>query len=323
MISVDYSYWTHHIKNFKEHFGERLGINDCELQINENSSTNSPGIVFGNIIMPTQYLNLLNLHCNLILSNRNLFQNFGDYSKECLDEENYEIPDYTLPANDFNRKYLLEIPNNDRIPNDIRRTKVAALLRDMITYFAIYHELGHARQVAYAPIEEPSVENTHSEKWSNQVLEVDADIFAINWLWRTILFNYHNFGSTEAVVDKVELIELALYSTFLLYVLSNNSSQLFNPYNKYPHPIVRFEITTIFLKEILLKNLFTNEELEKVVKKMMPEFDKILFFHFGMSNRREYYNKFKSEELKRIKEIIQEHLEKNPALNRNRRYNIE
>ena len=323
MTSVDYSYWIQHIKSFKEHFGEKLEINDCDLQIDECSSSNIPGIMFGSIIMPPQYLNLLNLNCNLILCNRNLFQNFGDYNNECLDKENYEIPDYTLSAHDFNTKYLSEIHNRDRVPHDERRRKVAALLSDMIIYFALYHELGHARQVAYAPLQESSVMDIHSDKWSNQAIEVDADIFAINWLWRTVLLNYHNFNPNEAVNNRNELVELALYSTFLLYVLSNNNSPLLKPYDKYPHPIVRFEITTIFLKDILLSNIFTNEEFEKVIKKVIPELDKTLAFHFGIVNRREYYNKFKSQELNKMKLIIQEHLEKNPALNRNRPYYIE
>lgn len=315
-----YSYWIDDIKKFKEHFSERFDIPHCQLDIRHDYLRNIPAISCGIIQMPTQYLELLNVHCNLILSNRNIFRNIGNYSAEKLNEEKYEIPDYNLFPEDFKIKYLFK--DNSITPIDKQRKKVAALLRDLISYFALYHEIGHARQLAYIPRDETGHEENQADNWENQAMEVDADIFAINWLWRTTLLNYHNFAPNAAVQTRQELIGLALYSTFLLFILSNNNEPLINQDKKHPHPIVRIEILSIFIQKILLSNILTKEEFGEVIRTLLIELKKTLTFHFDL-NHRDYFDKFYADELKEVKIIIQAHLEKNPALNRNRPYNVE
>lgn len=102
---VDYSYWENHIRKFREEFGTKLEI-DCSLSISDDCFQNTPKIGFGNILMPTQYLDLLNGHCNWILSNRNLFHSIGNYKHEDVIQENFEEIDYNLSAEDFRIKYL-------------------------------------------------------------------------------------------------------------------------------------------------------------------------------------------------------------------------
>jgi hypothetical protein len=319
-VAYDYNYWNQDIKKFKERFAEGFDIPHCDIEIGDDYLRNIPAISWGIIQMPSQYLKLLDLHCNLILSNRNLFQNIGDYRSEKLNQEKYEIPNYLLDPESFKTKYLLNI--NEVIPDDKKRQKVAALIRDLITYFALYHEIGHARQLAYIPNDEASCKESQVDNWGNQAMEVDADIFAINWLCRTTLLNYYKITPDTSDYTRQELITIALYSVFLLFVLSDNNKPIINPNADYPHPVVRFEIVSIFMKEILLDNIFTIDEFGEVLKIVLPELRKTLTFHFGLDYR-DYFNKFNSEELKEAKIMIDANLTKNPALNFNRPYQAE
>lgn len=320
LMNYNNSYWNQDIQKFKEHFAEGFDIPHCDIEIRDNYLSNIPGISWGIIQMPSQYLELLNLHCNLILSNRNIFQNIGDYRSENLNQEKYEIPNYLLDPVSFKNKYLLQ--NDEIIPNDEKRRNVAALIRDLITYFVLYHEIGHARQLAYVPINEAGFRENKIDGWGNQATEIDADIFAINWLWRTTLLNYHNFTPSASDYTRQELVAIALYSVFLLFVLSDNSEPIINSNADYPHPVVRFDIVSIFMKEILLNNIFTIDEFGEVMKIALPEIKKTLIFHFGL-NYRDYFDKFYSKELKEAKIMIDANLKKNPALNCNRPHHAE
>ena len=314
-MTYDYNYWNQDIRKFKERFAEGFDISHCDIEIRDNDDSNIPGICWGRIQMPSQYLELLNIHCNLILSNRNIFQNIGDYRNEKLNQEKYEIPNYLLDPKDFKTKYLLNI--DKVIPNDEKRRNVAALVRDLVSYFVIYHEIGHARQLAYIQNNEADCKENPVDNWGNQAMEVDADIFAINWLWRTTLVNYHNFTADKSDYTRQELIAIALYSVFLLFVLSDNNKPIINPNADYPHPVVRFEIVSVFMKEVLLDNNFTMDEFGEVLKIALPELKKTLIFHFGL-NYRDYFDKFDSKELKEAKIMIDANLKKNSAFNHHR-----
>ena len=184
---MDYSYWKTHIENFKNQFGSKLGIN-CDLIIPNDYSQNVPTIVFEKIIIPSQFLDLLNGHCNWILSNQNLFQHIGNCTNERISQESFGKIDYNLTSDDFKIKYLSHNFCN-QVPFDDRRQKVSAILRDLVTYFAIHHELGHARQKSFEISLEVYCGKSQDENWYNQAKEVDADIFGINWLWRLVFKN--------------------------------------------------------------------------------------------------------------------------------------
>jgi hypothetical protein len=108
-----------------------------------------------------------------------------------------------------------------------------------------------------------------------------------------------------------------MFSTFLFFFLSNNCEPLINSYGTHPHPIIRFEITTIFLKNIVEDNIST-AEFKTALQFAVPEFLKTIKYHFGGEDILAYRQKFKSTEVNEMKIIIQDYLEKNPSLNRNR-----
>jgi hypothetical protein len=319
-MTYDFNYWKQDIRKFKECFAKGFDIPHCDVEIADNPFRNIPAIVLGIIQIPSQYLNMLDIHSNLILSNRNLFQNIGDFSCEKLNQEKYEIPNYLLSSESFKTNYLLNVIQV--IPIDEKRRNVAALIRDLITYFVLYHEMGHARQIAYTPSKEASSEKIQVDKLDNQAMEVDADIFAINWLLRTTLINYNNFNSATSDFTRQELITFALYSVFLLFVISDDNKPIINSNADYPHPVVRLEIISSFIKEILLDNNFTFAEFEEILKFVLPELRKTITFHFGLDYR-DYFDKFRVEELKEAKIMIDASLKKNPALNFNRPHHPE
>ena len=319
---VDYSYWEKYVENFQEEFGNKLEINNSCLNISGDYSRNTPIISFDSILMPTQYLDLLNGHCNWILSNKNLFHYVGNYETEDVFQGNFEEIDYNLSPVDFRIKYLPPSFSN-KLPFDNNRRKIAAMLRNLITYFAIHHELGHARQNSYKTVYEISHVQRQGEIWDKQAMEVDADIFSINWLWRLIYNNSFQFKSNETFKTQSELLELCLYSTLLFFYLSNNSKALLDPFNTHPHPVVRSDIITIFLKKILVTNFVSLDEFNRIVKVVIKEFDKTLVYHFGNTERHKYYKKFKSSELIKAKVILDKYLKQDVCLNCNRPYFLE
>lgn len=315
---MDYSYWIAHIERFKKQFGTQLEI-DCGLTISEDSFHNIPSIGYGHILMPSQYLDLLNVHCNLILSNKNLFHSIGNPKNENLSRNSFEPIDYSLSSEEFRNKYL-PFSFYNRIPTDGRRQKIAAVLRDLITYFAIHHELGHARQKSHQITLEISFGKIQNEMWDKQAKEVDADIFGINWLWRLIFKNYYPFISNETFNTKSEVLEICLYSTLLFFELSNEDSHLPAPdaFRSHPHPIIRLEIVSAFIEDIVTKNFLTKVEFYKVKQIVFKEFYKTCSYHFGKKIR-----KFQSDEIKKIISILEKYLKADLSLNCNRPYCVE
>jgi hypothetical protein len=119
-VVIDYSYWQKHVEKFQETFGLKLEIDNCCLNISDDYFKNFPIISYGSILMPTQYLDLLNGHCNWILSNRNLFHSIGNHQNEDIIQENFEEIDYSLSPADFRIKYL-PLSFYKKLPLDDRR----------------------------------------------------------------------------------------------------------------------------------------------------------------------------------------------------------
>jgi hypothetical protein len=315
-----YDTWIEHVNIFKEKFGADLEIYCCELRI-EDFPQNYPQEVFSVIQMPIHYLFFLNLHSNLILCNQNIFRKIGTPDNENLNHENFSVQDYI-----FNIKKFLETHINScqQVPIDNRRKYHAGLLRDMMTYFSIYHEIGHIRQKNFSynlEDNESEVDLNDDLKWQDQAEEIDADIFGIKFLWRTVFYNFHQLQDNNTLITSRELITLSLYSTFLFFYLSNNDEALNNPLKKHPHPIVRFSIISKELQPILELNEFCDKkEFEFIIQTVLHEFDTTLDFHFHSANKNEYYKKFFDPSIAEVEKEIKNHMIRNPSLNINRPY---
>jgi len=320
---IGYDYWTEHVIRFTKEFGAALEIDHCELTVSDYSQ-NYPQEIFSVIQMPTHYLVFLNLHANLILSNQNLFKDIGNFENEKLNKENFNVRNYLLDIKTF-----LETNKDfwDTFPNDERRNKYAGLLRDLMTYFTIYHEIGHIRQKNYPAQtirqEIGVTENKEETKWAEQIEEVDADIFAIKFLWRTVFYNFHQFRPNSTLTSTKELLSLSLYSTFLFFYLSDNDEELNNPLKEHPHPIVRFSIVADDLQKIVeLNELCNKQDFNKIVQSVLREFDSTLTYHFKSTDNKSYYDKFYSPEVAKVRSKLQTCISLDPSLNFNRPYTL-
>lgn len=319
----DYNYWIEHVRRFTETYGPALEIDDCVLRISDYGF-DSPQVGYTCIQMPIQYLEFLNLHTNLILSNQNLFKDIGNSENEKLNKENFNDKNYPV-----NIKMFLEINKHfwNTIPFDNQRKYYAGLLRDLITSFAIYHEIGHIRQKSYngynVTEEVGAFEIKEETKWAEQAEEIDADIFAINFVWRNIFYNFHQFPNNSPFKSTRELLCLSLYSSFLFFYLSNNDDKLYDPLKEHPHPIVRSRVIGNFLQKIVeLNELCNKEEFNQIVHSVLHQFDSTLKYHFNSTDNKTYYTKYFSRDVFKAMSKLQEYFSQNAALNTNRPYTI-
>lgn len=322
----DYSYIAHHIDRVIDKYGTELEIDNCEVRI-DDYAFNSPQALSFAIQIPKQYLDFINLNCNLIFCNQNIFKNIGNADNEKIDRADLNIVDNTLTIEQF-----VNLNNNlsklvDEVPIDHKRKNYAIMLGHMINSFIVYHELGHVRQLnsnlsALEVIVEYGSQNDGNPKWNEQAMEVDADVFAINWFGNDLFQNYHNFSPSAAFDRNEEILVLAIYAIFLLFYLSNTSSVIDNPQKTHPHPIIRFEVVVNYLQEIAIKNGIVNDKTEfgKLMHKVLHEMDKTLTCHFDLPNNIPYFRRFYESEIPRVKSDLQKFVQENQTLNFNRPY---
>src|SRR5690606_14616416 len=127
-------------------------------------------------------------------------------------------------------------------------------------------------------------QNNTTERWKEQAMEVDADVFALNFLWGDVFYNANSFKPNEAFKTVHEMLLVAAYAIFLFFYLSNVSEEINNPTKDHPHPIVRFSILTNYLQDLCLKNqLFASiEEFNSFIQKVLKEFDNTIIHHFNV-----------------------------------------
>ena len=324
----DCSYIAHHIHRIINKYGINLEIEHCEVKIDEYSF-NSPQALSYGIQVPKQYLDFINLNCNLIFCNQNIFKNIGDSKNEKIDKGNFAMDNHTLTIHQFINlnKSLPELI--DALPIDLKRRNYAVMLRHMISSFIIYHELGHVRQLnskqrTLEIIVEYGSKSDGNLKWEEQAMETDADVFAINWFGNDLFQNYNKFIPNAAFYTKEEILILAMYSIFLFFYLSNTSEEINNPQRIHPHPIIRFEVVINYLQEIALKNELVKDKQEfgKLIQKVLHEFDKTLTCHFDLPDNKTYFKRFDDPVIPQIKSVLKKYIQDDPTLNFNRPYSL-
>lgn len=325
---ADFYYLVDYIIKFIAKFGKSLNIEQCELRITDYSFK-SPQASSYAILIPQQFFQLLKLNSNLIFRNRNIFRAVGNCEIENLNHENFLLKDFTFTLDEF--LHINKLPNSiyEETPTDEKRKNSAHMLSLFLNSFVVYHELGHVRQLNYIQNSQEiniefEIKKENQLKWREQAMEVDADVFALNFLWGDVFYNVKNFKVNDTFSSPKELLLLASYAIFLFFYISNNSHQLNNPYKDHPHPIVRFSILSNYLQELTMTNqLFANNhEFNNFIQTVLKEFDNTLTYHFNLSENSVYYNLFSHPSVREAKEIIQEYIKKDPSLNIHRPYSL-
>jgi len=324
----DYSYIAQHIDRVINKFGKNLEIEHCEVKIDEYSF-NSPQALSYGIQLPKQYLDFINLNCNLIFCNQNIFENVGNSKNEKIEKGNFAVNDNTLTIDQFIylNKSLTDLL--EEVPLDLKRRNYAVMLRHMISSFIVYHELGHVRQLnsnlrTSEIIIEYGSQTDDSLKWEEQAMEVDADVFAINWFGNDLFQNYNKFTPNAAFYTKEEILLLAIYSIFLFFYLSNTGEEINNPQKIHPHPMIRFEVVINYLQEIALTNELVKDtqQFAKLIQKVLHELDKTLTCHFNLSDNNPYFGRFYDPVIPYVKSELQKYIQKDQTLNFNRPYSL-
>lgn len=318
---MDYNLETH-LKTFIEKYGKKLKIGECELLV-EDYEFKSPRVMFNAIQIPSQYLELIDYTSNLILTNKNIFPEIGDVSKEVNEPRTFTIQEKIFRVDDF-----IEVNNIDKssfnyTPKDAKRQEFASMMKYFINSFILYHELGHVRQSSFNPEDQLSFDEDGNDdkkdaKLDEQSMEVDADIFAINSLCQDIFYAIDNFEKKGWT--KNDILMSAMYSFFVFFYMSNNSDNIDDPSKGHPHPVVRFAILSNFMQRIFLDNELCKNigEFNTLIQKVLSEFDKTLTHHFGSNHNKSYYDLFFSEDLKAVKDKIKNNIPKIPCLSFNR-----
>lgn len=323
----EYDYIIKQFERLQTQMGKKLSLQDFVLRIQEYEYK-SPRANSYAIEVPLQYINMIELICNLIFSNRNTFKNVGNCDKEKFDKEAIQIDSTILTLNDFKQKNNLIDSYKEYQPVDEQRKSFSKSLSQFIISFFCYHELGHVRQVNIGPTRRDTFHEfgyDDSNNFEDQVKEVDADVFGIN-LFCDHLFTFANkikngelgnhFKSTT------EILHLAIYAIFLLFYISNSNDKIYDPKKKHPHAILRLDYLGSFLQEIFLLNEIVQDKAEfsKLMISVIKDFDITLTNVFGIKNNMLYYNRFKDPDVKRTKNVLIELIKKDPYLNFNSPY---
>ena len=311
-----------------ELYGMKLEISDCSVGIGEYSF-NSPQANSFIIQLPLQFLDLIAVNSNLVYCNKLLFQEIPNPEIEILLNPRFKMDENELTLSRFIQLNNLDPNIITKRPVSVKRENAATILQSMIFSFVIYHELGHVRQINsnHAPVEEV-IEfgrlNNISSKQQDQLMEVDADIFATNWYGKLIYQNFNNYQFQNTFNSKKEILVLAIYSMLFFFYLSNSSKELIDPSRTHPHPILRLSIVSNYLQTILLgNNLCGNEdEFKSIIMIALAEFDETIKNHFDSSDNKAYYKLFFDAQLKQLKIDFANLLPTLPFLNVNRPYHI-
>lgn len=315
-------------EKIKERYKNHIGIDDFQLAIDEYDF-GSPEANRFSIRIPIEYIKLIKLNCNLILCNQNLFKEIGNCKNEIFDKKKFKIHKGIFTVLDFMQLNNLD---SEKIPINDTRKEFASYLSQLIVTFIIYHELGHVRQINYPSEKEVhkhiEFESYDADVFKEQAKEVDADVFAVNFLCRNlfhIMDNEQGYQFNLLFKTKGNLLHLGIYAIVLFFYLSNSDDSIYNDQEKHPHPIIRLDNCMGSFQEACILNgkIENKEQFAKLMQSVLSDFASTLSFHFGLDNNTDYYKRFRDPDVKRVKEILVKYIKEDNSLNHNRPYNLD
>src|ERR1035437_10010731 len=208
-----------------ENYKTCLGIQDFVLRIEDFPYTNDPEANSYCIRIPLQYIHLIELNCNLILGNRNLFKSIGSYQNEILNQENFKMKESIFTCNEFMSLNDLNIESIKEIPQDQERNLVSNYLSQIIISFIAFHESGHVRQHNYPSTKDKQDYSEFDSKGSDllkqQAAEFDADVFGINFFCDHLFFimdnNWDKNPMRSIIKTRKEFLIISVYSLLLFF----------------------------------------------------------------------------------------------------------
>lgn len=153
-------------------------------------------------------------------------------------------------------------------PSDNRRRIIAEALFSYFIFFVLLHEIGHLNQGNEDSVYEiDDMHESNPDLLKRQVLEMDADKYAVHELGKHIMTAFENrdlISEANAIffetkLNTIRYLIFVILTTF--YIFSANKN--FEKYTlslKHPHPSLRSNYCAVTLLEFLSKNLFINDK---------------------------------------------------------------
>lgn len=308
----------------KEKFGNSLGITDFEVRIRDDFGTFSPEANSFAIRIPEQYIFYLDKICELIFSSKEVFKGLGDVSKEELNIQEFKISSEILTFDNFLKTNGLNHSQLRLTPKSNDRLEFSRLIATIMLIFSIFHELGHVRQLNYQPNDQKVITESDdflSDLEECQVAEIDADIFAANFIGFYIYWALFS-DSVPLGLTKQQFVHAVVYSIILLFYLSNNEHEI-KSRKRHPHPLVRLNIITNFVENLWINNNYvaSKEEFGSMIRCAISDVNDTINSLFGKAEG--YWSKFKNQAVKIELDKFKDLIKKYPHLNFNRPYKLD
>lgn len=270
-----------------------IDINACATKPPQNFIGITKGLIdyssfiFRNFLRDTDFLNDVLGDTNdqaIIIEN----MQFVSWSKFCI-----ENGDFYNPLN--------------YSPTNFQRRKVAEALFLYYVFFTIMHEIGHLKQGSRNSIFE--FENREDEKANLeiQVLEMDADIFAVNALADHLITFYNgrelpiNQPYLIFFENKKTIVRCAIFILLVMFFMfsSNKKFEKYVLEYSHPHPSLRVQYSITILLDSFVNNAFLSiDEREEFGKQTIKDFRNIMIKIFPNASLKKFFGLISDKELR-------------------------
>ena len=241
---------------------------------------------------------------NILLNNDFL----SDILESNTDQNSFIIHNEVFTSwKEFCKRNNLSFDSLDYTPNSNDRRIIAEALSQYFIFFTIVHELGHLlqRNPQYLFELDASPKNKE-DNLNSQIMEMDADKFAVNQLANHLITAFSNrnlptntpyltFFKNQKMIVRYNIFIL----NFMFYFFAHNRNfeKYFLEY-PHPHPALRFSYSSRLLTECFYQNSFlSKDELLECYRQSIHDFGNTIQKIFPNSKLKDFFNLIKDKEL--------------------------
>jgi len=196
----------------------------------------------------------------------------------------------------------------DYTPNNSDRRIIGEALSQYFIFFSLLHEVGHLRQrnPNYLLELDTLTNRTKKDYQLHQVLEMDADKFAVNQLANHLITAFKNrelpinqpympFFKNQSLVVRYSIF--MLFFMFYFFSHNNNFAKYFFDY-PHPHPALRFSYSSRLLIECFYDNSFmSKDELLQCYKLSISDFGNLVQRIYPHAEWKKFFELIKDTDL--------------------------
>ncbi|MEP7229198.1 MAG: hypothetical protein ABI691_03035 [Ginsengibacter sp.] len=295
-----YTWLEKQIKNFLDRSLSNLNVGNLHFYLIKGININA-------VKFSKDHHNFIGITKGLVDYSSFIFRNIlrsSSFMPEIFDESSAENPiviefDQFLNWREFCEQNKLDYNTLIISSADNKRRIISEALFSYFIFFVLLHEIGHLNQRNKEFIYEidDDTDDKSSDILSQQVLEMDADKYAIHELGKHLMDAFENKTSISATnliffETKVTTIRYLIFVILItFYIFSANKN--FEKYTlkfKHPHPSLRSNYCIDTLLEFLTKNYFINDGKRLlIIKDSVKNFRSAMLNIFPNSHLKEFY----------------------------------